>query len=639
MASKPDNSSIDQTILREIVEGTATETGEEFFRTLVVHLAAALNTKCAWVTEWFADSCQLSALAMWVDDKHVDEYVYNIAGTPCEPVIDNRDLVHVPDRVIELYPEDPDLAPLGAVSYMGVPLLDTDGTILGHLAVLHNEPLPEDQKKVDIFNIFAGRAAAELRRLQRDRHIRDSEQRLSRLFNSAMDAIIELTSELAINRANEAAEKTFGCTQNAMASQSFATYLTGESQNILRRLMAELERQPEGNQSIWIPDCLEMIRADGIVFSAEATLSRCANDTDSIFAIILRNVSDRQEAEERIRHLTDEAEYLRHEIEVIQGFDDIIGQSDSLRRMLVDIDQVAGGDTTVLVTGETGTGKELVARAIHQRSDRSTRPLIKVNCAAIPAALQESEFFGHEKGAFTGATSRRDGRFKLAHSGTIFLDEVSELPPDLQAKLLRVLQEGEYEPVGASRTETVDVRVIAATNRDLDAMVDVGMFRRDLLYRLNVFPISVPPLRERENDVVLLAEAFAEGFAKRSGRPVPMITAGDRAKLRRYDWPGNVRELQNVVERAFITSRNDKLNLDRALPETASSSPEAGVFAGEDSILTVTELRDLERANIVRALDAASWKISGKGGAAELLGMNANTLSSRMKSLQIKPPQ
>jgi PAS domain S-box-containing protein len=545
--------------------------------------------------------------------------------------------------VIELYPDDPDLTPLGAVSYMGVPLLDTDGTILGHVAILHDEPMPEDPSTIAVFNIFAGRAAAELRRLRRDRHLRDREQKLSRLIDSAMDAIIELDGDLTINHVNSAAEKAFGCSAEEMAVDSFAAFLSKEACAKLVRLMAELERQPEGSQSLWIPDGLDAIRSGGDTFAAEATVSRFEMNGQSLFALILRNISERQEAEERIRSLIDEAEYLRDEIEALQPFDDIIGESDALRRVLVDVEHVAGSDTTVLITGETGTGKELIARAIHQRSTRSGRALIKVNCAAIPSSLQESEFFGHEQGAFTGATRRRDGRFKLADGGTIFLDEVGELPLDLQAKLLRVLQEGEYEPVGASKTERVDVRVITATNRDLEAMVDDGTFRKDLLYRLNVFPMTVPPLRERDDDVVMLAAAFARTFARRNGRPEPTLTADDRAKLRRYDWPGNVRELQNVVERAFITARDGRLNLARALPDTAASAAlpasENAVGPGDDRILTVTEMRDLECANIVRALEASRWKISGSGGAAELLGLNANTLSSRMKALGIEGPR
>jgi formate hydrogenlyase transcriptional activator len=313
--------------------------------------------------------------------------------------------------------------------------------------------------------------------------------------------------------------------------------------------------------------------------------------------------------------------------------------------VLFDVEQVAKGNTTVLITGETGTGKELIARAIHQHSPRADKPLIRVNCAAIPATLQESEFFGHEQGAFTGATRRRDGRFKLADGGTLFMDEVGELPLDLQAKLLRVLQEGEFEPVGSSKTIHVDIRVVAATNRNLEQMVKDGTFRNDLLYRLNVFPIHVPPLRERYEDIVLLAEAFAQNLARRSGRRVARLIEADKVKLKRYDWPGNIRELQNVIERAFITSKDGQtLNLERALPEdiahaTAARAWSAAPTMSQNRIRTDTEMRQLERENLVRALTQTNWKISGAGGAAERLGLNPNTLSSRMKSLGIERPR
>jgi len=480
MPAAPDSTPLDPAALRAIVDGTAAETGEQFFDQLVKHLAAALGTKCAWVTEWNEDERQLSALSLWVRDKHVCDYVYDVAGTPCEPVIENRDLVHVPDRVIELYPGDPDLEPLGAVSYMGVPLFDTDRSILGHLAVLHDEPLPQDSSKLAAFRIFAGRAAAELRRLRRDRHLREREQKLSRLVESAMDAIIEMDGDRTINSVNRAAEEVFGCTAEDVRGKSFGLFLSEAGSEKLSCLMAELERQPEGKPSMWIPDGLEAVHTTGEAFAAEATLSRFEMDGQSFFTLILRNVNDREKAAERIRTLLDEAAYLRNEIDALQGFDDIIGKSSALRQVLTDVDTVASGDTTVLITGETGTGKELIARAIQRRSAREAMPLVKVNCAAIPATLQESEFFGHEEGAFTGATRRREGRFKLAHGGTIFLDEVGELPADLQAKLLRVLQEGEYEAVGSSTTEVVDVRVIAATNRDLETLVNEGKFRKDL---------------------------------------------------------------------------------------------------------------------------------------------------------------
>ena len=602
-------------------------------------------TKCAWVTEWLPDICSLRALSFWVGDGYFGDYEYHITHTPCEPVINERQLFHVPDRVIELYPQDPDLKPLGAVSYLGVPLLDTDERILGHLAVLHTEPLPEDPRVIAIFNIFAGRAAAELRRLRRDRDLREREQKLSRLIGSTMDAIVELDGDLALTGMNSAAANTFGCAAEDVIGKSLKQIVTRESYEKLTHLTAPLKGQPEGKQSLWIPDGIQAVRVGGETFPAEATVSRFELSGQTFFTLILRDIDERIEAEAQIRSLLNETDYLRSELEELHGFDNIVGNSEPLRRVLADVEKVAGGDTTVLITGETGTGKELVARAIHKRSPRAEKPLIRVNCAAIAPNLQESEFFGHEKGAFTGATQRREGRFKLAHGGTIFLDEIGEMPLDLQTTLLRVLQEGEFEPVGSSRTESIDVRVITATNRNLKDMVDNGTFRGDLLYRLNVFPIHMPPLRERGEDVVLLAQVFAQAFASQRGQDVPALTPGARARLQRYDWPGNIRELQNVIERAFITSKDGwTLNFDRAFPEDATGVAIGGnhpVAETEDDerVFTVTELQELEKSNLRRALESAGGKISGPGGAAEMLGLNPNTLTSRIKTLGIRRPR
>jgi len=292
----------------------------------------------------------------------------------------------------------------------------------------------------------------------------------------------------------------------------------------------------------------------------------------------------------------------------------------------------------VLIQGETGTGKELVARAIHAASDRRARPLVRLNCGAIPATLIESELFGHEKGAYTGATARRDGRFLAADKGSLFLDEVGELPLDLQVKLLRVLQEGEFEPVGSSRTRKVDVRVIAATNRELEKEVEAGRFRGDLYYRLNVFPIGVPPLRDRKEDIPLLAETFTRRISAKVGRRIEALSAQDVRRLQASDWPGNVRELQNVIERAVITAREGRLNLDRALPSTAGTPAPTARSDPEGHLRTSQEMEALERGNMVLALERAQWKISGDEGAAALLGLKRSTLSSRMRALGIKRP-
>ncbi len=301
---------------------------------------------------------------------------------------------------------------------------------------------------------------------------------------------------------------------------------------------------------------------------------------------------------------------------------------------------MAPTQATVLITGETGTGKELVARAIHQGSHRSGKPFVRVNCAAIPASLCESEFFGHERGAFTGAAARRTGRFELANGGTIFLDEVAELPLELQPKLLRVLQEGEYEPVGSSQTRKVDVRVIAATNRNLLSEVQAGRFREDLYYRLHVFPIALPAVRERGADVELLAQDFLQRNCARMGKPPLQLTADCLRRLRSYHWPGNVRELENVIERAVIISRDNRLSLRDVLP--LRNFPQVPARQSLDTvpvIRTKSELRDMERETLLRALEEAQWKVAGPQGAAKKLGIPPSTLTSRMKTLQIQRPK
>lgn len=334
-----------------------------------------------------------------------------------------------------------------------------------------------------------------------------------------------------------------------------------------------------------------------------------------------------------------ESEYLREELKTHTDSLGIIGNSKPLLQVMSDVKKVASTDATVLVHGETGTGKELIARSIHESSKRKNKAFIKVNCAAIPSSLMESELFGHEQGAFTGATKKREGRFTVADGGTIFLDEIGELPLDLQSKLLRVLQEGEFEPVGSSKTVKVNVRVIAATNRNLLNEVKEGNFREDLYYRLNVFEIELPPLRDRKGDIEILANAFIEKFSKRDAIILEPLSKDDIAKLNSYNWPGNIRELQNVIERAFITSINGRLNLTKALPELFTNLPSQNtqILSSEScNIMTDAELRNIERNNIINALNKTSWKISGKEGAAALLGIPTSTLNSRIKSLSIE---
>ncbi|HYK63672.1 MAG TPA: sigma 54-interacting transcriptional regulator [Patescibacteria group bacterium] len=344
------------------------------------------------------------------------------------------------------------------------------------------------------------------------------------------------------------------------------------------------------------------------------------------------DIDDQKQAELRLKA---ENAYLLDEIRSERNFGDVIGASSSLRKVMHQVKLVAPTDATVLITGESGTGKELVARAIHEQSTRRERPLVKLNCSAVPEGLFESEFFGHMKGAFTGALKDKPGRFELADGGTLFLDEIGEVPLAMQSKLLRVLQEQELERVGDTHTRKVNVRVIAATNRDLKKEVDEGRFRQDLFYRLSVFPIEMPPLRQRREDIAPLVTHFVRQSARRMNRPEPQISKVALEQLSTYQWPGNVRELQNITERAVILWRDGPLTFD--LPDSLplGTNGTAATPAANAAVLTRDELKRQERDAIIKALKQTNGKVSGPGGAAELLGMKPTTLSSRISSLRI----
>jgi PAS domain S-box-containing protein len=618
--------------LRIVLEGTARETGQGFFKALVDKLVQAMGTHGAWVTEYLPDSRTLRALAFQLGGQWVENFERPVDGTPCQAVIEGRKLLHYPDRILEIFPREQDLRRMGAVSYIGVPLKDLDGTVLGHLAVMDRKPMPPMPENIALFEIFAGRAAAELQRLRAERQVREREAQLAGLVESAMDAIVRLDHDLRVASVNPAAVRVFGLEPGAQGVP-LARLLLPEDAGRVEGLARQLVAGTASERHCWIPGGLTGRAGEG-TFPAEASLSAFEVHGRHHYTLILRNVNDRQEAERRIQSLTDETEYLRTELRELGRPGEIVGRSPGLVQVLRDIEQVAPADTTVLLLGETGTGKELFARAIHAASPRREQSLVKVNCAAVPATLIESEFFGHERGAFTGATARRDGRFTLADKGTLFLDEVGELPLELQGKLLRVLQEGEFEPVGSSRTRKVDVRVVAATNRDLYHAVSEGKFREDLYYRLAVFPITLPPLRERGDDIVALAAEFARRFAARMGRRIEPLGPEMGARLKAYAWPGNVRELQNVIERAVITARDGRLNLERALP-SGGTEPAPGGDAAGPAVLRAEELARIERDNIVRALERTGWQVAGEAGAAQLLGVAPSTLSSRMKALGV----
>ncbi|WP_084191052.1 sigma 54-interacting transcriptional regulator [Methylomarinum vadi] len=362
------------------------------------------------------------------------------------------------------------------------------------------------------------------------------------------------------------------------------------------------------------------------------------NDRLQGVVVVFRDISERKLAEEKLKtalaeikqlknRLQAENTYLQEQINLNHHFGDILGQSPALQSALRQVEQVAPTDTTVLILGETGTGKELFARALHTLSRRKDRPLVKVNCAALPANLIESELFGHEKGSFTGATARRIGRFELAHEGTIFLDEIGELPLELQAKLLRVLQEGEIERLGDAKTRNIDVRVLAATHRDLKQMAAEGRFREDLFYRLSVFPLALPPLRERKHDISLLAQCFLAKYAQKTGKTVTHIPQAAMTQLQNYPWPGNVRELENVIERAVILSSTDTLQIPKLHQANVPEKTPAECLQ---------PLAAMEKAHIIKVLEHTGWRISGEHGAAAILEMHPNTLRSRMSKLGIR---
>ena len=423
-----------QAALSRILEGTASEIGEGFFRALVENLAAVLGTRGAWVTEFDPERRRLKGLAFWLNGQWVENWEQSVDGTPCQVVVDNRRLVHYPERIIDLYPNDPGLRGAGAVSYMGVPLMDLDGSVLGHLAVLDVQPMPDEPVRRALFEIFAGRAAAELRRIRVERQVRARQAQLAGLIESALDAIVQLDGELRVTGMNPAAERTFEIPAELAKGTPLSGLVSPADAARLETLCGELRGRSLQERSAWVRGGFTGLTVGGSTFPAEATLSLFELDGRQHFTLILRNVNDRLEAERRIATLTSETEYLRTELRDLGRSGEIIGTSAALLHVLSEVRQVAPADTTVLILGETGTGKELFARAIHEGSRRRGKPLVKVNCAAIPAALIESEFFGHERGAFTGATARRDGRFALADGGTHLPRRGGRAPPGAAGK-------------------------------------------------------------------------------------------------------------------------------------------------------------------------------------------------------------
>jgi formate hydrogenlyase transcriptional activator len=507
-------------LLRHIVDGTAAVTGTAFFSSLVQHLAKALRVHRVYVAECL-DADRARSRAVWMGGDFSPPFEYDLTDTPCMKVAKGQTCLYA-NHVQQYFPQNKFLPRMNAQSYLGIPLWNSAGRVIGHMVLVDDKPMSEDPLWVSVLETFAARAGAELEREQATERLREALTEVERLKN---------------------------------------------------QLQAE-------------------------------------------------NV------------------YLQEEIRREHNFEEMVGNSPALLSLLRLVERVAETDATVLIHGETGSGKELIARALHSGGRRRQRPLVKVNCGAVPPSLLESELFGHVKGAFTGAIDRRVGRFEIADGGTLFLDEIGELPFETQVKLLRVLQEQEFEPVGSSRTIRVDVRIIAATNRNLEQEVQAGRFRSDLFFRLNVVPLKVPSLRERPADIPLLVAFFLSRFAAKFGRQIERVERDTMDRLVRYTWPGNVRELQNVIERAVVLSSGPVLRLGPDfLPIVQEAAPESPDMAPADSSAPMPSLEEIERRHIERVLGHTNGVIEGPDGAARILDVHPNTLRSRMKKLGVVRPR
>jgi PAS domain S-box-containing protein len=608
-------------LLRRIDEGTASVVGEHFFQSLTENLAAALGVRYVFVAELLAPGKGVRTLAFWRSDRFADNVEYDLDGTPCQRVI-RGEICHYEQDIQSLFPRDQDLVKLGAQSYLAVPLVSPTGKVLGHLAALDDKRMPLTAEELSIFKIFGSRAGAELERKQMEVVLKRNQEDLRDLFDEAPIAYVHEGVDSKFIRANRAAMRSLGITPDQVEGTYGRTFIP-DTPDAQRRLKEAFESIGRGTDTSGV--VLELRRKDNgkpLWIQWWSKPDPSGTYTRTMFVDITERVLMEQEK----ARLEAQNTYLQEEIQANYNFEEVVGTAPSLKRTLKKVEQVAPTGSTVLITGDTGTGKELIARAIHNLSPRKDKALVKVNCATIPMGLIESELFGHEKGSFTGALTKKIGRFELADRGTIFLDEIGELPLDLQAKLLRVLQEGEFERVGSSQTFKVDVRVIAATNRDLDQLSKTGQFRSDLYYRLKVFPIHVPPLRERQEDIPLLTRYFVQKFSARLGKSIERVPQATIEQLKAYAWPGNVRELEHVIERAVIVSPGDTLELGEPLTGTGVSPTDA----------PLPTLEELERSHILVVLKQTGWRVSGKHGAAEVLGLKPTTLEARMKKLGIE---
>ncbi len=593
---------------------------------------------------------------IWFKSRHGLD-AQQIARDPglCASVIFSPDVYHVRDGL-----SDPRtlanplvVGEIGLRFYAAAPLRTHDNFNLGTLCIIDWEPRDLTQAErtmlaklasVVMDQIELRRAAMKIAELEESERqmgqqlrraneaLAESEERFRDLFDEAPIAYVHEGLDSRFIRANRTAMRILGIKPEEIAGTYGKSFVpdTPDAQLRLREAFESIDRGTDTSGVV-----LELRRHDSgkpVWIQWWSRPDRSGTSTRTMFV----DITDRVLMEQEQARLQAQNAYLREEIRSEHNFGEILGNSPALLEVLRQVDQVAPTDSTVLIIGDTGTGKELLARAIHDHSARKGRPLVKMNCAAISAGLVESELFGHVKGAFTGALTNRDGRFKVADGGTIFLDEVGELPLETQVKLLRVLQEQEFEPVGSSKSIRVDVRVIAASNRDLQEVVQAGRFRADLFYRLNVFPLEVPPLRERRSDIRQLVMFFLSRFSQRFGKKVTSVSDETMERLIAYGWPGNIRELQNVIERAVVVARGPMLELDRELGPLAVV---AGCEEAESATAAPAKfatLEEVERNHIVAILKQTDWVIEGPKGAAQILKLHPNTLRSRMGKLGIR---
>ena len=625
----------EEDILKTISENTSGVTGSDYFRELAKCITSTLNVRYSMVVLCSENDTTRLRMLSYVDRKEVLENIdYDTHGTPCEIVMEGKEFFCA-DRLEESFPKEK-----GIKSWVAVPIYSpTTGKVIGNIAAFDDVPMQNDQNQTVILRIFAARTGAEIERIRAEEKVvetlkllnsdlqdklQDSEKRFRDLFEEAPIAYVHEGLDSKFIKANRAALRILGVRPEDVPT-TYGKLMAPDTPDAQKRMKEAFESIGRGTDTSGV--VLELRRQDNgqpiwIQWWSNPDLS--GQFTRTMFI----DITDKVLMEREQARLKAENKYLQEEIKLNYNFEEIVSKSNLFQKVLQQIERVASTDATVLILGESGTGKELLARAVHNISNRSKRPLVKVNCATLPSNLIESELFGHEKGAFTGAMDRKIGRFELADGGTIFLDELGELPIELQAKLLRVLQEGEFERLGNSKTLKVNVRVIAATNRNLQLAIEKKEFREDLFYRLNVFPITCPPLRERKEDIPLLVKHFLQKFEGKMGKKITHVPDEVMNALCAYHWPGNIRELENLIERAMILSPGNELSRGEWLPSVKHGSNNAHT--------SLQKLEEVEKNHITEVLKQLNWKVSGENGAAKFLGLNPTTLEARMKKLGIK---